>query len=568
MATKKKAGSPSNKSGSNSSKSKPTTRVKSKPQQRVVRSSVPKSAMDSGNPFSLYQGGSTESQVDFASEQGRRGGEVLGLGTGPTSTTVVNATVARKRSRHAVLTNPYAKRAIDVLVSNIVGSGHKMVSRAPDKVFKKQVEDLWKKWCSEVDPAGKLNFAAFEALAFRSMLEGGDSFVRMRVRRPEDGLSVPLQLQVFESEQVPVQKNEAKGPNNIIAGIEFNPVGRITHYHMHRNHPGEFTLLTSNQAISVDTFAIPSSEVIHLHDVKRPNEVRGLPILSQSLIQLSDLDRYMDAELVRKKAAALIGGFIKRPVDGSNSTDPFITTEGESEEGINNDPDSEFHIEALEPGTFPVLPDGYEVQFSTPTDVGPMFAVFLRQQLLKIAASVNLTYDQLTGDMSGVNDRTIRASMLEFKRIAMNYQENVLVHQLCRTVFAKWFDLAVISGALKIPATMSDEDARLHTWIADPWQYMNPSQEVKTNIEKIRAGLASRSQTITEDGGIPEDVDEQIRAEREREKELGLVYTTNTNVISNSGNTQTSDPTKVGDETEEPPAPFTQFDGDEDATQD
>jgi hypothetical protein len=32
------------------------------------------------------------------------------------------------------------------------------------------------------------------------MIEGGECFVRLRTRKPEDGFSDPLQLQVLESE--------------------------------------------------------------------------------------------------------------------------------------------------------------------------------------------------------------------------------------------------------------------------------------------------------------------------------------------------------------------------------
>lgn len=509
---------------------KPTT-PRYKLANKVVKSDMLKLGMES-DPFVFGTKGSpTQNQVSFASELGRRGSEVLGLGTGPSSTSIINSAVARKRSRHAVLTNPYAKRAVDVMVNNVVGTGHRLISTAPDAVFKKQVEDLWESWSSFVDTSGKLNWSGFEALAFRSMLEGGDCFIRLRVRRPEDGLPVPLQLQIYESEQVPVTKNEMNGLNKVVAGIEFDSLDRASFYHMYRNHPGEFFLMQVNQGSTPDTVKIPAGDIIHLHDVKRPNEIRGIPLLSQALIKLSDLDRYMDAELVRKKAAALIGGFIKEPADGNNASNPFITEES----GGEGDKSKDVHIEAIEPGSFPVLPPGYDVSFSNPADVGGNFKEFLRQQLMMIAASINETYEQLTGDMSNVNDRSLRANMLEFKRMATNFQEHILVHQFCRTIFIKWFDLALLSGKLKIPKGMSPEDARKVRWIADPWPYMNPQQEVNTQITEIRGGLKSRSEIITERGGIPEEVDKQIKSDRDREKANDLVYTSNAGVVSDAG---------------------------------
>lgn len=509
---------------------------------KIIQSNMTKKAShNSGDPFSSGNTvGNQQITVNFASEQGRRGQEIASLASGPIATSIVNMTVARRRSRHAVLTNAYAKRGIDILVSNVVGEGHNLISLAPKKIgevendFSEQVEELWEEWSEQVDVTGKLNFAAFERLAFRSMIEGGDSFVRLRTRRPEDGLAVPLQLQMFESEQVPAHKNEVFNNDRILAGIQFSPLGEIKFYHMYRSHPGDFTLAQDVQN-TINTTPVPAQEVIHLHDVRRPNEVRGLPVLSQSLIQLSDLDTYMDAELVRKKAAALIGGFIRQP-DGDLDKNPFITVEG-------TDENEDYHIEPMEPGSFPVLPPGYEVSFSNPADVGPHFNDFLKQQLMMVAAALNITFEQLTGDTSDANERTIRATMLEFKRIAQQYQNAILAHQFCRNVFNKWFDLALLSGALTIPEGMTMRQARKVKWASDPWEYLNPLQEVNVEIKKVRAGIKSRTEVIRESGRDPEEVEQMIIDEREREKENGLVFDTNPEAVSLSGVVQTTDPT-------------------------
>lgn len=507
---------------------------------KSVKSRVTSAAMNSVDPFSVGSGGaSSHVTVNFASEQGRRGAEVLGLSSGPMATSIINSTIARRRSRHAVLTNGYAKRAVDIIVSNTVGQGHRMISLAPDKEFASQIEETWEEWTDEVDINGELNFGGFQALAFRSMIEGADCFIRLRNRRPEDGLIVPLQLQLFEGEQVPVTKNQTNGGNSIIGGIEFSPLGQVMAYHMHQNHPGDF-IFNINQinkiAAPQETVRIPASEIIHMHDIRRPGEVRGLPILSAALIALSDLDRYLDAELVRKKAAALIGGFIRQPADmiGLN---PFVT--GDDDEG------EEIHIEDMEPGTFPILPPGFEVTLSDPADVGSNFREFMKQQLFMISASLNVTYEQLTGDYVGSNDRTVRAAGLEFKRLVIQYQNTNMKHQFCRRVFQRWFRQALISGALTLPSGMTERQAMKVRWIADPWEFLNPLQEVNTHIAEVRGGFTSRSEIILSRGKIPEEVDRQIIQEREREKDNDLTYITNAGVVSNAGVVQSTDPSFI-----------------------
>jgi capsid protein len=50
-----------------------------------------------------------------------------------------------------------------------------------------------------------------------------------------------------------------------------------------------------------------------------------------------------------------------------------------------------------------------------PTSVAS-YAEFLRMQFRAVAAAMGITYEQLTGDLTGVNYSSIRAGLLEFRR--------------------------------------------------------------------------------------------------------------------------------------------------------
>ena len=58
---------------------------------------------------------------------------------------------------------------------------------------------------------------------------------------------------------------------------------------------------------------VPASQVIHLYNPLRPGQLRGVPWLTPSMIPLKILGDYDDAELERKRQAALIAGFITVP---------------------------------------------------------------------------------------------------------------------------------------------------------------------------------------------------------------------------------------------------------------
>lgn len=54
-----------------------------------------------------------------------------------------------------------------------------------------------------------------------------------RPRRPQDGLAVPLLLQMIPSEMLPINRNEVASGGDVIQGIEFDDVGRRVAYHCH-----------------------------------------------------------------------------------------------------------------------------------------------------------------------------------------------------------------------------------------------------------------------------------------------------------------------------------------------
>ncbi|MFP3624426.1 phage portal protein, partial [Burkholderia sp. SIMBA_051] len=78
-------------------------------------------------------------------------------------------------------------------------------------------------------------------LAARAFFGDGEVLVRRRLRRPDDGLPVPLQLQVLEGDLLPVEKNELRPDGGeIINGVEYDGDDRRVAYHLLRRHPGEY----------------------------------------------------------------------------------------------------------------------------------------------------------------------------------------------------------------------------------------------------------------------------------------------------------------------------------------
>jgi len=223
--------------------------------------------------------------------------------SGPNNLLLGSLATLRARSRDSVRQNGYAEAGVETLVSNIVGTGIKPQFVTPYPEFNRQLADLFLEWTDEADADGRYDFYGLQALAARFMIEGGDCFTRLRARLPQDRLSVPFQLQVLEGEYCPAYKNDGGiGANQVIAGVEFDTIGRRFGYHLFASHPNDRAW--GNLGQGVDTTLVPASEVTHLALTRRPGMVRGEPWLTRALVKMHDLDLYDDAPLIENGASA------------------------------------------------------------------------------------------------------------------------------------------------------------------------------------------------------------------------------------------------------------------------
>ncbi len=419
----------------------------------------------------------------------------------------------RAKSRDLVRRNAWAAAGVEAFVSNAIGTGIKPQSMVLDLEQRESIHALWRDWCEDADAAGRTDFYGLQALACRAMVEGGEALVRLRYRRPEDGLAVGLQLQVLEPEHLPLTLNtETPSGNAIRAGIEFDRLGRRVAYHLYRSHPGDGALAPMSGAGGMDTVRVPAEEIVHLFRPLRPGQIRGEPWLARALVKLNELDQYDDAELVRKKTAAMFAGFITRVSPEDNLMGEGLADAGGAA------------IAGLEPGTLQILEPGEDVKFSQPADVGASYSEFLRMQFRAVAAAMGITYEMLTGDLTQVNYSSIRAGLLEFRRRCEAIQHGVIVHQLCRPIWQAWMDQAVLEGSLPLPGY--SRRRRVHQavkWIPQGWQWVDPKKEFDAMLTAIRAGLMSRSEAISAFGYDAEDIDREIAADNRRADALGLV---------------------------------------------
>ncbi|KPQ04611.1 MAG: phage portal protein, lambda family [Rhodobacteraceae bacterium HLUCCA12] len=412
------------------------------------------------------------------------------------------------RARWLVRNNGYAVNAVESWAANTVGDGIKPISKIGDAARKEELQRLWLAWTDEADAEGLTDFYGLQRRAAREVFIAGEVFFRIRMRRAGDGLSVPMQLQMLPSEVLPLERSGAATNGNVIRqGIEFDRIGRRVAYHFLRRHPGDST----DPGLAGEVVRVPAAEVIHVIDPVEGGQLRGVSKLAPAIVKLFLLDQYDDAELDRKKVAAMYAMFVTSPAPEN----PLAPADEE---------DMSSGVE-ISPGQIVRLDPGEDVTVGQPADSGATYEPFQYRTLLQISAALGIPYPYLANDMVKGNFSNSRLALIEFRRRVSAWQHSVMVYQLCRPIYARWMDAAVLSGALSLPGYEANRSRLLAAdWLPTKWDWVDPLKDANAEIAQIEAGLKSRTQTIAERGYDAEQVDREIAAERARERALGLDF--------------------------------------------
>lgn len=421
----------------------------------------------------------------------------------------------RDRVRDQARNVSWVKRASRSYVANIIGTGIRPVPKTPDRDFNKAIRELWDDWVIESDAEGLLDFYGQQTLAAASFRNAGEVLIQ-KIYRPTDkyDLAIPYQIRLIEPDHLDHNYSMylPDSGGKIVQGVEFNAEGARVAYHLWREHPQE-TMSGFGAAVRI---RVPADEIIHVFEPLRPGQVRGYPGMASAVLRMLDMMEYEDAELVRKKLAAMLVGFITSPVDEDGNV------MGEQlEEGGGDIP-----VATLETGTMQKLDPGQQVIFNQPADVGGSYEAFMKMNLRGAAAGSDVTYESMTGDYSGVNFSSLRAALNEVQRIWQQTQDNIFIHQMCRGVRHDFVMWAVRSGGVPMPPGFS-ENPRPYLrakWVAPGWPYVNPQQEAQALGIDMRNGIISRASAVASKGRDVSELDQEISEDNIRADALGLRF--------------------------------------------
>lgn len=423
-----------------------------------------------------------------AAKQSRRTDNWFTTGRGPNADLRLSLQKIIARHQDLVDSDPWASKAVSVVVNNWVGDG--IIGKPIGS--SKRYGDGWRDWSESTacDWDGLGNLYAKQALIARTVAVRGSCLIRRRIEPAlvDQGLA-PLQLQILEPDYLDLSKDDGA---RIRFGKQYDDRGKLEGYWLRRSHPGESDW--SKSAIAMSDF-VPANEVCHVFDVRRAGQATGVPFGVSALLKLRDVSDRDAAQLLKDKLSACFMAFVE-----DTDAQPETNT-------------GQALLDTLEPGTIEQLPPGKTIKLTDPPSSGD-FVTVQKYHLLSIAQAYEITYEALTGDLSQVNFSSGRMGWMEMRRAVARWRWSIMIPQFLEPL-ARWYqEAAAISNNGR--GTARFEWTPPIAWLIDP------AREIPAYVEAVKAGFMSLSEIQRMLNYVPELVIQELGLDMAAARAAGL----------------------------------------------
>lgn len=406
----------------------------------------------------------------------------------------------RDRSVDGYKNNASIFKAIRTIQNNVIGTGIMPTPVNSDTKLTKndiqKIKDEWKAWAESVecDFDGFFTQYGLQSLIMRNVAMQGEMFI---LKRRDSSSRHPIKLQALAPHMVDHTKNSymitERSGNYVVQGVEFNSQGKRVGYWVFDHNPNnEYIMKLQPKFVSAD-------DMIHIFYKEFPEQVRGVPFGTSTMLSMRDLADYKDAQLMLQKVSACHVMFV---------------TKQESGDGLGNlDTETGQEIDRMEPGIIERLAPGETATFNNPPTPSS-FSEYVSKNQQENAAGYGITYEQLTGDMGNVNFSSGRMGWIEAQRQIEDWQYNMFIPQFCDKIWG-WF-----MEGLKIKMILNKNAGA--EWTPQGREMIDPVKEMNGLILELKSGLISWTEACKRRGYNPDTLLEQMKVDKQMFEDAGI----------------------------------------------
>lgn len=441
-----------------------------------------------------------------------------------------NLDTLRQRSRDLYMNTPLATGALKTIRTNAVGYGlvlnsqidYEFLGLSKDEAdeWETQVEREFTMWADSLmaDALQMHNFYELQQIAFLSFLASGESFVALPYRSHLEHW-YGLRVQLIESDRV---SSPSGTSSNILSGVELGRYGEIIAYHICNMHPLS-SASGKKEWVRIEKFGNKSGRqnLLHLMESERPDQRRGVPLLSPVIESLKQLDRYSEAELMAALVSSLMTVFIETTEDDDGSG-PIIGEGIAEEEQV--DQADETSVE-LAPGSVIALNPGEKATTSNPARNNTSFDPFVTAIIRQVGAALEIPYEVLVKHFTSSYSAS-RAALLEAWKM-FKMRRTFMAKRFCQPIYEEWLTEAILIGRIQAPGFLEDPLIRKAyaqaEWNGPSQGQLDPLKEVNASIKRVDEGFSTRAKETVEltGGDFWRNHAQRVREEEAR-REAGL----------------------------------------------
>lgn len=408
----------------------------------------------------------------------------------------------RERSRDLQMGAPLATGALKTMVTNVVGPGLKLNAQIDYELLKMTPEeaDMWETkverefalWSESknCDVTRMCDFYQLQRLAFLSMLMSGDCFATLPYHK-RSGTPYKLTVQILEADRICSPTIENYADNKIVNGVEIDGKGEVVAYYVADKHPGSKLSAYNNKWVRVEKVgkATGRTNIIHLLQMDRPEQRRGVPILAPVIESLKQLTRYSEAELM----AAVISGMYTIFITKDNVATPMDGLGGLSyTEEIDSEDDSTIEVGN---GAINFLEQGEKVHDSNPGRPNTAFDGFITSICRQIGVALEIPYEVLMKHFTSSYSAS-RGALLEAWKMFKNYREYMAAN-FCQPIYEEFLTEAIATGRIYAPGFFYDPLIRKAycraEWNGPTQGQLDPVKEATAAVIRVGNGFSTHT---------------------------------------------------------------------------
>lgn len=491
-----------------------------------------------------------------------------------------------ERVRASVRNDGFISAALNSRMDNIVGSAYLLNSKPNsavlgldktwEKEFQEEVEQKFTLWAESQscwpDASRHNTLSEIVRLAIATEFMYGEFIATCPWIEDEPDRYYSTAVQIIDPDRLRTPfLGIPNSDNYTVGGIRKDSRGRAIGYYIRNRHPSDvfYNLTDADFTYVPATTDWGRMNVIHVFSQTRADQTRGISSMVSGLKELRIMRNFRDVVLQNAVVNATFAATIESDLDtaklyealGAGANTERFTEIVNKICGGYLTAAKEFtkdnSVAVLNGARIPHLLPGSKLHMQPAGSGGPLGSDFEASLLRYLAASLDISYEQLAHDYSKTNYSSARAAMNETQK-SMSARKKFIADRVSTSIFHLWLEEAIAKKRISsMPANapsywegLNKEAYGACDWIGASRGQIDELKETQAAVLRIKNGLSTREDEISRLGKDSRSVFDQLARENDIIKRLGLNFGDDSTDMMNavSGTPRDRDPKDYPDD--------------------